>query len=92
MEEAALRLLQRRILVTLTHQGNRPYHPVIRAAEGAVMRVVVEGVRNREDLVDQVDQEDPEEVTQTRAVTRATAQPQFTEAGMSRVRTSKGAS
>ena len=78
--------------MTHTHRENRLYHPVHRAAEGAVMRVVVEGVRNSEDLVGQVDPEDLEEVTQIRAVTRATAQPQFTEAGMSRVRRSQGAS
>ena len=55
------------------------------------MRVVVEGVRNSEEgLVGQVDPEDLEEVTQTRAVTRAAAQPQFTEAGMSRVPMRRG--
>ena len=92
MEEAALSLLQRRILVTLTHQKTAlpPSHPG--SGWGAMMRVVVEGVRNSEDLVCQVDPEDLEEVTQIRAVTRATAQLQFTEAGMSRVRTSQGAS
>ena len=52
------------------------------------MRVVVEGMRNSEDLVDQGGPQDLEEVTQIRAVTRATAQPQFAEAGMSQVRTS----
>ena len=55
--------------MTLTHQGIRLYHPVHRAAEGAVMRVVVEGVRNSEDLADQVGPEDLEEVTQIQAAT-----------------------
>ena len=52
-----------------------------------MIRVVVEGVRNSEEgLVGQADPEGLEAGTQTRAVTRAAAQPQFTEAGMSRVR------
>ena len=50
------------------------------------MGIVVEGVRNSEgDQVDQADR-DLEVETQTRAVTRATAQPQFTEAGMSQAK------
>ena len=78
--------------MTLTQQENRPDHPVIRAAEGAVVGVVVEGVRNIEEgLVDQAGPEDLGVGTQTRAGTRAAAQPQFTEAGMSRVQMSRGA-
>ena len=48
------------------------------------MGIVVEGARSSaEGLVDQEDPEDLEEGTQTRTVIRGTAQPQFTEAGMS---------
>ena len=67
--------------------GNRHDRPVTLGAEVAVMGIVVGGARSSvEGLVDQVDQEDPEDLeegTQTRTVIRATAQPQFTEAGMS---------
>ena len=53
---------------------------VVVAATG----VVVEKARSSEGrLVDQVVDRDLEVETQIRAVTRATAQPQFTEAGMS---------
>ena len=59
------------------------------------MEIVVGGARSSvEGLVDQVDQEDPEDLevgTQTRTVIRATAQPQFTEAGMSSAVESRGA-
>ena len=57
------------------------------------MGIVVEGARSSvEGLVDQVDPEDLEVGTQTRTVIRATAQPQFTEAGMSWVADSHSAS
>ena len=72
--------------------GNRHDRPVTLGAGVAVMGIVVEGARNSEGLL--VDQADPEGVevgTQTRAVTRAAAQPQFTEAGMSRAQRSRGA-
>ena len=56
------------------------------------MGIVVEGARSSaEGLVDQEDPEDLEEGTQTRTVIRATAQPQFTEAGMSSAVVSRGA-
>ena len=65
-------------------QGSRPDRPVTLDAEEAVMGIVVEGARSSvEGLVDQVDPEDLEVGTQTRTVIRATARPQFTEAGMS---------
>ena len=74
-------------------QGSRPDRPATLEAEEAVMGIVVEGARSSvEGLVDQVDQEDPEVGTQTRTVIRATAQPQFTEVGMSWVTVSHGAS
>ena len=64
--------------------GNRHDRPVTLGAGVAVMGIVVEGARSSaEGLVDQEDPEDLEEGTQTRTVIRATAQPQFTEAGMS---------
>ena len=73
--------------------GSRPDRPATLEAEEAVMGIVVEGVRNSERcLVDQVDPEDLEVGTQTRTVIRATAQPQFTEAGMSWVTDSHGVS
>ena len=56
------------------------------------MGIAVEGVSNSEgSLVGQADPEGLEAGTQTRAVTRAAAQPQFTEAGMSRAQRSRGA-
>ena len=77
-------------------QGSHPDRPVILEAEEAAMGIVVERARSSaEGLVDQVDQEDPEDLevgTQTRTVIWATAQPQFTEAGMSWVTVSHGAS
>ena len=74
-------------------QGSRPDRPATLEAEVAVMGIVVEGARSSaEGLVDQEDPEDLEEGTQTRTVIRATAQPQFTEAGMSWVTDSHGAS
>ena len=64
--------------------GNRHDRPVTLGAGVAVMGIVVEGARSSaEGLVDQEDPEDLEEGTQTRTVIRATALPQFTEAGMS---------
>ena len=64
--------------------GNRHDRPVTLEAGVAVMGIVVEGARSSaEGLVDQEDPEDLEEGTQTRTVIRATALPQFTEAGMS---------
>ena len=72
--------------------GNRHDRPVTLGAEVAVMGIVVEGARSSaEGLVDQEDPEDLEEGTQTRTVIRATAQPQFTEAGMSSAAESRGA-
>ena len=57
------------------------------------MGIVVEGARSSvEGLVDQEDPEDLEVGTQTRTVIRATAQPQFTEAGMNWVADSHSAS
>ena len=74
-------------------QGSRPDSPATLEAEEAVMGIVVGGARSSErGLVDQEDPEDLEVGTQTRAVTRATAQPQFTEAGMSWVIDSHSAS
>ena len=56
------------------------------------MGIVVGGARSGEKgLVDQVDPEDLEVGTQTRTVIQATAQPQFTEAGMSSAVESRGA-
>ena len=56
------------------------------------MGIVVERARSSaEGLVDQEDPEDLEVGTQTRTVIRATAQPQFTEAGMSSAVVSRGA-
>ena len=76
-------------------QGSRPDRPATLEAEEAVMGIVVERARSSaEGLVDQVDQEDPEDLevgTQTRTVIRATAQPKFTEAGMSSAAVSPGA-
>ena len=73
-------------------QGSRPDRPATLEAEEAVMGIVVEGARSSvEGLVDQVDPEDLEVGTQTRTVIRATAQPQFTEAGMSSAVVSRGA-
>ena len=73
--------------------GSRRDHPVTLEVEVAVMGIVVEGARSSaEGLVDQEDPEDLEEGTQTRTVIRATAQPQFTEAGMSWVMDSHSAS
>ena len=93
MEEAALNLLQGRTPVIPTLHESRPDRPVTLEAEEAVMGIVVEGVRNSEEsLVDQADPEGLEAGTQTRAVTRAAAQPKFTEAGMSRAQKSRGAS
>ena len=72
--------------------GNRHDRPVTLEAGVAVMGIVVEGARSSaEGLVDQEDPEDLEEGTQTRTVIRATAQPQFTEAGMSSAVESRGA-
>ena len=76
--------------------GSRPDRPATLEAEEAAMGIVVEGARSSvEGLVGQVDQEDPEDLevgTQTRTVIRATAQPQFTEAGTSWVMDSHSAS
>ena len=73
--------------------GSRPDRPATLEAEEAVMGIVVEGARSSvEGLVYQVDPEDLEVGTQTRTVIRATAQPQFTEAGMSWVMDSHSAS
>ena len=73
--------------------GSRPDRPATLEAEEAVMGIVVEGARSSvEGLVDQVDPEDLEVGTQTRTVIRATAQPQFTEAGTSWVVDSHSAS
>ena len=73
--------------------GSRPDRPATLEAEEAVMGIVVEGVISSvDDLEDQVDPEDLEVGTQTRTVIRATAQPQFTEAGMSWVTGSHSAS
>ena len=73
--------------------GSRPDRPATLEAEEAVMGIVVEGARSSaEGLVDQEDPEDLEVGTQTRTVIRATAQPQFTEAGMSWVMDSHRAS
>ena len=73
--------------------GNRHDRPVTLGAGVAVMGIVVEGARSSaEGLVDQEDPEDLEEGTQTRTVIRATAQLQFTEAGMSWVADSHSAS
>ena len=84
MEEAALNLLQGRTPVIPILQESRPDRPVTLEAEEAVMGIVVGGARSSErGLVDQEGPEDLEVGTQTRAVTRATAQPQFTEAGTS---------
>ena len=92
MEEAALNLLQGRTPVIPILQGSRPDRPATLEAEEAVMGIVVEGARSSvEGLVDQVDPEDLEVGTQTRTVIRATAQPQFTEAGMSSAVVSRGA-
>ena len=64
--------------------GSRPDRPATLEAEEAVMGIVVGGARSSvEGLVGQADPEDLEVGTQTRTVIRATAQPQFTEAGMS---------
>ena len=93
MEEAALNLRQGRTPVIPILQGSRPDRPATLEAEEAVMGIVVEGARSSaEGLVDQEDPEDLEEGTQTRTVIRATAQPQFTEAGMSWVMDSHRAS
>ena len=57
------------------------------------MEIVVGGARSSvEGLEDQEDPEDLEVGIQTRTVIRATAQPQFTEAGMSWVMDSHSAS
>ena len=57
------------------------------------MGIVVGRARSSaEGLVDQEDPEDLEVGTQTRTVIRATAQPQFTEAGMNWVMDSHSAS
>ena len=73
--------------------GNRHDRLVTLGAGVAVMGIVVGGARSSEEgLVDQVGPEDLEVGTQTRTVIRATAQPQFTEAGMSWVTDSHGAS
>ena len=93
MEEAALNLLQGRTPVIPILQESRPDRPVTLEAEEAVMGIVVEGVISSvDDLEDQVGPEDLEVGTQTRMVIRATAQPQFTEAGMSWVTDSHGVS
>ena len=93
MEEAALNLLQGRTPVIPILQESRPDRPVTLEAEEAAMGIVVGGARSSErDLVDQEDPEDLEVGTQTRTVIRATAQPQFTEAGMSWVMDSHSAS
>ena len=93
MEEAALNLLQGRTPVIPILHESRPDRPVTLEAEEAVMGIVVEGARSSvEGLVDQVDPEGLEVGTQTRTVIRATAQPQFTEAGMSSAVESRGAS
>ena len=79
-------------MIPILHES-RPDRPVTLDAEEAVMGIVVEGARSSvEGLVDQVDPEDLEVGTQTRTVIRATAQPQFTEAGMSWVADSHSAS
>ena len=92
MEEAALNLPQGRTPVNPILQGSRPDRPATLEAEEAVMGIVVEGARSSvEGLVYQVDPEDLEVGTQTRTVIRATAQPQFTEAGMSSAVVSRGA-
>ena len=84
MEVAALNLPQDRTLVIPILPGSRLGHIVTREAEVAVMGIVVGRARSSaEGLVDQEDPEDLEVGTQTRTVIRATAQPQFTEAGMS---------
>ena len=85
MEEAALpNHPQGRTPVIPILPGNRPDRPATLEAEVAAMGIVVERARSSaEGLVDQEDPEDLEEGTQTRTVIRATAQPQFTEAGMS---------
>ena len=93
MEEAALNLPQEKTAVIPILHESRPDRPVTLEAEEAVMGIVVEGVRNSEEsLVNQADPEGLGVGTQTRAVTRATARPQFTEAGMSWVMDSHGAS
>ena len=85
MEEVALpNHPQGRTPVIPILPGNRHDRPVTLGAGVAVMGIVVERARSgAEGLVDQEDPEDLEEGTQTRTVIRATAQPQFTEAGMS---------
>ena len=93
-EEAALNLLQERTPETrIPRLGrNRLDHPVTLAVEVAVTGTAVARARNREgSLVDQADQEGLEAGTRTRAVTRGTAQPQFTEVGMSWVQDSHSA-
>ena len=85
MEEAALpNHPQGRTPVIPILPGNRHDRPAILGAGVAVTGIVVERARSSaEGLVDQEDPEDLEEETQTRTVIRATALPQFTEAGMS---------
>ena len=97
MEEAALNLPQERTPVILTRhrKGSHHAHPVTLEAVVEARTVGVEGARNSEgSLVDQVgqaDQEGLEAGTRTQAVTRGTAQPQFTEVGMSWVQDSHSA-
>ena len=92
-EEVAPNHPQGRTPVIPILTGNRPDRPATLGAEVAVMGIVVGRARSSaEGLVDQEDPEDLEVGTQTRTVIRATAQPQFTEAGMSWVTDSHGAS
>ena len=92
MEEATLNLPQERTSVIPILHESRPDRPVTLEAEEAVMGIVVGGARSSErGLVGQEDPEDLEVGTQTRTVIRATAQPQFTEAGMSSAVVSRGA-
>ena len=87
-EVAALSLPQGRTAAIPIRPGSRPSRPVILvvvlevvvAARGVV---VVKARSSEGRLVDQVVDRDLEVETQIRAVTRATAQPQFTEAEMS---------
>ena len=89
---AALSLPQGRTAAIPILPGSRRSRPailivvleVVLEAEVATTGVVVEKARSSEGrLVDQVVDRDLEVETQIRAVTRATARPQFTEAEMS---------
>ena len=88
-EVAALSHPQGRMAAIPIRPGSRLSRPatlvVVLEAEVAATGVVVEKARSSEGrLVDQVVDRDLEVETQIRAVTRATAQPHFTEAGMSK--------